>query len=239
MLGDSRYSEEDVLAAIEHLRVEGGKKYRADTLDASREFFSGDATGNWEPSNVFGGKEVLLLGTGPGVEQHKGAIEAYIEERSPVVVALNTQSAVKQTLIDFRVACHPVRLLADCSAYSSLPQPLITPAAMLPSDVLNELKNLEKLDFGLVVKKDTFKFDDTSCIIPSSLVINYALAVITSGKASNIKMAGFDGYSADDPRNFEMNSILKLYSSNVNSLALTSITPTRYEIDTISVYGLV
>lgn len=41
MLADSRYSDEDVLAVIEHLRIEGGKKYSADTLDAARHFYRG------------------------------------------------------------------------------------------------------------------------------------------------------------------------------------------------------
>lgn len=35
MLGDSRYSEEDVLAAINHLKVEGGKKFSFNALDAT------------------------------------------------------------------------------------------------------------------------------------------------------------------------------------------------------------
>ena len=238
MMGDSRYSEEDILAAIEHLKLEGGKKFKLDTLDSTREFYIGEPRGSWNPTDIFEGKEVLLLGTGPGVAEHRTALESYITKNNPVVIALNTQSSIAQSLIAFRVACHPVRLLADCSAHAQLPQPLITPASMLPDDVLDALKDKKLLDYGLSIESDTFSFGSQSSVLPTSLVICYALSAITAGKASKLLMAGFDGYSADDPRNSEMNKLLKLYASQEQALELLSVTPTRYEIKSQSIYGL-
>lgn len=239
MMGDSRYSEEDILAAIEHLKLEGGKKFKLDTLDSTREFYNGEPRGSWNPADIFEGKEVLLLGTGPGVAEHRAALESYIAKNNPVVIALNTQSSIAQSLIAFRVACHPVRLLADCSAHAELPQPLITPASMLPDDVLDSLKGKKLLDYGLSIESDRFSFGEHSSVLPTSLVICYVLAAITAGKASKLLMAGFDGYSADDPRNSEMNKLLKLYASQEQALELLSVTPTRYEIKSQSIYGLI
>ena len=238
MLGDSRYSEEDILAAINHLKVEGGKKFSLNTLDATREFYNGEPRGTWSPTELFAGKKVLLLGTGPGVAEHRLALESYIKAEKPIVVALNTQSAVEQSLIDVRVACHPIRLLADCEAHTKLPQPLITPASMLPADVLSSLGDKPLLDYGLSVTANTFEFEAKASVLPTSLVICYALAAITAGGAAKIMMAGFDGYAADDPRNSEMNKLLQLYSANSAALELLSVTPTRYEIKSQSIYGL-
>lgn len=238
MLGDSRYSEEDILAAINHLKLEGGKKFSHNTLDATRDFYKGEPRGNWSPADLFAGKDVLLLGTGPGVAAHRVALEAYIQARKPVVVALNTQSSIAQSLIDVRVACHPIRLLADCEAHTQLPQPLITPASMLPADVLAALSGKHLLDYGLSVKSNCFEFDKRTCVLPTSLVICYALAAITAGGASKIMMTGFDGYGADDPRNAEMNKLLQLYASSKGALSLVSVTPTRYQITSLSIYGL-
>ncbi|WP_372737913.1 aldolase catalytic domain-containing protein [Neptunomonas sp.] len=238
MLNDTRYSEEDILATIKHLKDEGGKKFSLNTLDASRHFYNGVPRGSWNPKEFFLGKKVLLLGTGPGVDTYRNAIENYIYEHKPIVVALNTQSGIAQSLVDIRVACHPIRLLADCEAHTKLPQPLITPASMLPEDVLASLKDKELLDYGLSIKADTFEFGDKFSTLPNSLVICYALAVITAGGASKIMMAGFDGYGADDPRNSEMNKLLKLYGQSNCSLELVSVTQTRYEMVTHSIYGL-
>ena len=239
MMGDSRYSEEDILAAIEHLKVEGGKKFKLDTLDSTREFYKGEPRGSWSPADVFADKEVLLLGTGPGVAEHRTALEAYIAKNNPIVIALNTQSSIAQSFISYRVACHPVRLLADCNAHAELPQSLITPASMLPDDVLYALKEKELLDYGLSIESGKFTFGKNSSSLPTSLVICYALSVIAAGKASKLLMAGFDGYGADDPRNSEMNKLLKLYGSQEGALELLSVIPTRYEIRSQSIYGLV
>jgi 4-hydroxy 2-oxovalerate aldolase len=238
MLGDSRYSEEDILAAINHLKVEGGKKFSLNTLDATRHFYSGAPRGSWNPKELFEKKHVLLLGTGAGVAEHRTALENFIKTNKPLVVALNTQSGVAQSLIDVRVACHPIRLLADCETHTQLPQPLITPASMLPTDVLSSLKSKNLFDYGLSVKPNSFEFGENASVLPTSLVICYALAAITAGGAESILMAGFDGYGADDPRNAEMNQLLKLYASSSESLELISITPTRYELKSKSVYGL-
>ena len=238
MLSDSRYDEEDILAVIQHLRVEGGKSFSLNTLDSARHFYRGDPTGNWQPREFFENSKVLLLGTGPGVAEHRDALIAFIKEQKPIVVALNTQSAVDADLINFRVACHPVRLLADCEAHTKLPQPLITPYSMLPRDVKASLGDKEILDFGLNVFPDTFKFESHSCTVPTSLVVAYALAVATAGGASQVFMAGFDGYGADDPRNAEMDRLLSVYKKTEGASPILAITPTRYRIDAASVYAL-
>jgi 4-hydroxy 2-oxovalerate aldolase len=238
MLSDSRFSEEDVLAAIDHLRLEGGKKFSLHTLDAARHFYIGEPKGKWSPKAKFTGRKVLLLGTGPGVENHRTALEQYINRHKPIVLALNTQSSIDAGLIDIRLACHPVRLLADCEAHVNLPQPLITPFSMLPQDVQESLQNKDVLDYGLTVKPNTFEFLDSHCTLPTSLVVAYALAVVTSGKAEQIFLAGFDGYGADDPRSAEMRNLLETYLSSDQALPLTAITPTRYGLPSLSVYAL-
>jgi 4-hydroxy 2-oxovalerate aldolase len=237
MLGDTRYSDEDILAAINHLKVEGGKKFSFNELDATRHFYQGDVKGNWHPEVLLAGREVLILGAGPGVAEHKVAIESYIKTKRPIVIALNTQSAVSQELIELRVACHPVRLLADCDAHTLLPQPLVTPASMLPVDVIESLKGKELLDFGLTVKSTGFEYAATNAVLPNSLVISYALAIANSGKATRILLAGFDGYGAGDPRTKEMQKVLEAYKDS-DAVDVISVTPSNYTIPTLSIYAM-
>ncbi|BCN93944.1 hypothetical protein THMIRHAM_17290 [Thiomicrorhabdus immobilis] len=238
MLSDSRYNDEDVLAVIEHLKSEGGKRFNLSTLEAARHFFSGEPTGTWQPASVLSNREVLILGAGPSVKQHRRAIESYIKAKQPFVIALNTQKNIDESLINIRAACHPIRLLADCSEHVKLSQPLATPFHMLPDDVRAELKNKKTLDFGLTIQACQFSFDSTNCTLPNSLVVAYALAIATSGQAKSIYLAGFDGYSADDLRKKETDEVFNLYQKHQDALSLQSITPTLYEIPSISVYAL-
>nr|WP_255316807.1 hypothetical protein [Nesterenkonia sp. Act20] len=240
MLNDARYDEEDVLSVIGHLRVEGGAKFDVQTMDAARQFYGEDAKGSWNPQSLFKDRDVLLLGTGPGVADHQLALESFIKEHKPFVVALNTQTSVSSELIDVRVASHPIRLLADAEEHVRLPQPLIAPYSMLPQDAKDALGNKEVLDFGLRVQPDTFSFGDTHCVAPTSLVMAYAFAVIASGKAKSLHLAGFDGYPGEDARNEEMNSVVRRYTEEETSVQLTSITPTKYDVDVQkSVYGMI
>mgnify|MGYP000639093590 CR=1 FL=1 len=239
MLADSRYKEEDILSVIEHLKITGGKKFNLDTLESARHFFSGKPKGSWQPKNVLADKIVLILGSGPGVSQHKKVIEDFIQDKKPYVIALNTQQSVSESLIDIRAACHPLRLLADCHEYIQFPQPLVTPVHMLPNGVQEELSEKNIYDFGLEIIPEVFSFDTEYCTLPSSLVIAYALAIATSGLASRILLAGFDGYSADDPRRQEIDSIFHLYQKSEDAIELLAITPTKYDIPVASVYGLI
>ena len=238
MLGDSRYDEEDIFAVIDLLRTEGGKKFSFNTLSGARLFYQGEPCGNWDPSKVMKGREVLILGTGPGVAAHRPALEAFIHRTRPLVIALNTQMAIDCELIDMRIACHPVRLLADAETHTRLPQPLITPVSQLPNSLRSELGDKELLDFGLGIMPGRFEFHETHCITPSSLVLAYALAAATSGRASRILMAGFDGYPAGDKRNDEMNQILHGFTEAAPRSALLSVTPSAYELQQKSIYGL-
>lgn len=236
MLQDSRYSDEDVLAVIDHLRIEGGKKFSLDTLESSRHFYSGELKGGWKPYSVLHGREILVIGAGPSVSKYKSAIENYINRFKPYVIALNTESSLQQKFIDARAACHPVRLMADCHQHSNLPQPLITPYSMLPNDVQEEIGNKEVFDYGLSVEPDHFVFAETFCTLPNSLVFFYVLAVANSGCASSIRLVGFDGYSAGDCRNSEMEHALRQYQQSIG-ISLCSLTPTRYDMPTKSIFG--
>jgi len=238
MQGDARFSPEDILAVINHLRRAGGKNFNHETLNNARHFYHGEVKGSWNPQPIFNDKNVLILGTGPGVAEHRTAIESYIRKHHPLVLALNAQTTIAAELINYRIACHPVRLLADCEALVNLPQPLITPYSMLPTNVQEALEKKEILDFGLKVQSNTFKFAETHCTAPSSLVMAYAFAVATSGKANTIYLAGFDGYLGDDPRNSEMNTIVKQFQTSNAAIPLIALTPSNYDVEKISIYGI-
>lgn len=237
MLGDSRYSEVDILAAIEHLKLVGGKKFSTSTLESSRQFYSGTPRGTWSPKEAINERNVLILGTGPSVQEHRIAIEQFIRQHKPFVIALNTQKDLDQQLIDIRAACHPVRLLADCDEHLTLPQPLVTPLSMLPAPIQDKLSTKKVLDFGLNVVPNCFEFNEQYATLPTSLVVAYALAIASSGNAKAVLLAGFDGYGADDPRNAEMDTLIDTYRASSNSKDLVSITPTRYHVKQISVYA--
>ncbi len=238
MIIDTRYNEEDIVSVIDHLKERGGDKFNPDVLETARHFYSDEEKGTWEPEKVIKNNNVLIIGAGPSTARHRKVIESYVKKCNPFVIALNTQKSIDENLINARAACHPVRMLADCNEYLNLAQPLIAPASMLPENIKQKLPQEKIFDFDIHVNAESFKFNSNNCIVPSLLVLSYALAIATSGKAKKILLAGFDGYGADDPRRKEVDNIFNLYRKAKGSVDFLSITETQYEIPVKSIYGL-
>ena len=238
MMTDPRYKEEDIISVIEHLGSKGGNKYSKNILGESRNYYSQSPKGNWSPVELFYDREVMLIGSGPEASIHKRAIEAYITDKKPLVMALNAQSLITNDLIDVRIACHPLRLLTDFEKLINLSKPLITPLSSLPDNVLDTDKIINILDYGLGVQNNKNIYNENFCILTSPLVLSYALAVASSGKAKRILLAGFDGYSADDPRRIENDLIFQVHKDTDLAVNLLSVTPTLYNIESTSIYAL-
>ena len=239
MISDTRYDEEDIISVINYLKEQGGKGFNPDVLETARHFYSGNAQGAWKPEEAIKNNNVLIIGPGPSSTNHCEAVESYIKTHNPFVIALNTKKSINEKLINVRAACHPIRILADCHEYLNLPQPLIIPASMLPNNVKQKLSQKELFDFDITIDVNGFVFNDSNCTLPNLLVLSYALAIATSGKARKILLAGFDGYGADDPRRKEVDNLFNLYQKTKDSVDFFSITETRYEIPIQSIYGMI
>ncbi|NOR62221.1 MAG: aldolase [Rhodobacteraceae bacterium] len=238
MLVDTRYDNEDILAVIDHLRDTDGNKYSRKSLDAARNYYRSALDGDWEAVESFAAREVLVLGPGPSAKKYSKAIEAFIDKHKPIVLALNTTTPIAQDYINLRIASHPVRLIADSETHTKQPQPLIVPVSALPETILAGLAGKQLLDFGLMVEPDTYEFHSRRCVAPLPLVLAYALAMVTSGDSKRIFLAGFDGYDGHDPRNEELEILLKQFKASSGVPPVISITPTAYKnVEVQSVFG--
>ncbi|KRA46877.1 aldolase catalytic domain-containing protein [Pseudoxanthomonas sp. Root630] len=238
MLSDPRYGEAEILSVIDHLRQVGGKKFRSDLMEQGRQASSGASSGGWRPDVSFRGRDVLIIGAGPSAAVHAPAIEDYVLRAKPIVMVLNTSEPVRAELVDYRVACHAFRLMADSHRYEVLGHRLIAPVGQMDDSLRDSLGGVEILDFGLSVESMAFEFRGDGAVVPTSLAIAYALAVCSSGHAKAIKLAGFDGFSSDDPRQIEMSELFAAYAAAEGAVPLESITPTSYKIPVTSVYAL-
>ena len=93
--------------------------------------YSGKCIGTWVPKKNILNKEVLILGTGPGVIKHRSTIEKYIKRKKPFVIGLNTQKSIDEKLINIRATCSAFRLLTDRKKYKSIKQPLVLPLVLV------------------------------------------------------------------------------------------------------------
>ena len=132
-------------------------------MQNSRTYYNEEIDGEWSPLNEFSNKDVLLLAPGESINIHKNAIQKFIKKYAPIVVALNILDSIEDELINYRIACHPIRIFSDLPKYKLFRQPLITPKKQL---IKWSKKSLEFkiLDFRIKVKENIFEFKTGSIV---------------------------------------------------------------------------
>ena len=159
-------------------------------------------------------------------------------DKKPFVIALNTTVSIDKKLIDVFAACHPLRLIADVELYRLLKSPLVVPVELLSQALRKKFKKLKLLNFGVGIKENSFQFHKKGAVVPRLYALAYALSIATSGQASKILLAGFDGFGAYDRRTKTIDEMISLYSSCKNSKQIVAVTPTSYNVPSLSIYAL-
>ena len=230
--------EIEMLDAIKQLKKKDGNKYDVNLVKSEFQKPIKLYKGNWSPKNKIKNKEVLLLSSGPKLNEYKKEIEKFITLKKPFVIALNTQVKINKKLIDLHVACNPLKLMAEAQQYKNITSPLVVPVSLLSNQIKEKLKKVKILDFGVGLKDNSFKFYNSCSNIPKLYTVAYALSIAASGKAKRIFLAGFDGYQKNDRRLKIIDEIFHNYSSAIGTVPVIAVTPSIYNIQKKSIYTL-
>ena len=199
MQNDLKLNSSEILASIENLK-EMEKFLTKVSLKLVTAYIIKKQQEHGDPYNLIKGKDVLIIGSGPGSINHSKAIENFIRKKKPFVIALNAQKSIDEKLINLRVCCYTLRIMSDTREFKKLSQPLVLPLDSLPKHQKNKFEKIKIYNYGLEIKKDKFVFMKNSTITPNALTISYALSIANSGKARKIFASGLDGYQVGDRR---------------------------------------
>ena len=227
----------EILEAIDQLKEGKGNKFDINLVRSEFQKPIELKKGKWSPKSKFKNKEVLMISNGPNLSLYKKEIEKYIEDRDPLVISLKPKVEINQKYIQYYVACNPLRIMGEVDLYK-IRKPLIIPNSLLDRKLKAKFKKVRLLDFGIGLKNNKFEFFDKCAFIPKLYNLAYALSLVTSGKAANILLAGFDGYGTDDRRTKIVNEIFLNYRSSKCSLQIFSVTPTTYNFSKKSIYTI-
>jgi len=233
ILSDKRYSKFNYLKIINNLKKNDTKKYNPFKFLTSINFFIGKPKGNWCPISLLNKKNILIVGPGDSVLKYRKVLEEFILKNKIYVICLNTTSNISNSLINLRVACHPLRILSDAFFHNNSKNDLVLPISMMTKKIYEKikLKNKKVFDYGLSIQqKNSIIIKKNYCVLPKPLAIGYSIAIAISGKADRVFLAGFDGYKIDDPHNDETNQIFEILRKKYNQNFLVSLTPTKYNI---------
>ena len=87
----------------------------------------GSQFGLWSAKDWSKDREVLVIGSGPSISKYINEIKQYIETNKPIVLCLNINQDIPESLVDSYIACHETRIAIELDLYADLTKPIILP----------------------------------------------------------------------------------------------------------------
>ena len=90
--------------------------------------------------NKVKGKNILLLASGPNLKKYRRKVEQFIRTKRPIVISLKPKTIINNKLIDYYIACNPLRIISEINLYNQIKKPFI-----IPKTLITKKKNKNKL----------------------------------------------------------------------------------------------
>ncbi len=238
LMADDRYTSAEKIAIIQHLAELSANSFDKSLYNTALVRHFADGAGTWNANQHFEDRDVLFVAAGPTSQHYARDILGFAESKNAALLTINTLPHIPADAVDGVVSVDQNRIRFEASQFQDLAKPVYAPVSCLPDDCQRELRGLDIRDFGLRVNRDHFELSETGCTLPHALSAIYGIALALQGGARQIYLAGFDGYSAGDPRQQEMIDCLELLRAHTAlDQRVTAITPTTYPVKQGSLYA--
>ena len=226
LLIDDRYNHDEIINIIYSLKNLKSVSYSPiklqNIIEEKINFKSA-----WNASGWCKNKNILILGQGQSIKKNKNLITNFIKKNKCKVISLNINERIESKFINKYVACNETRMLIDYRKYLKINNKLILPTDRLKK-ILGKSTPRKVKNYGMIIKKNSYKVFKNYCELPKSLVFGYAVSICIAGEAKKIYLAGFDGHKKNILLNNEFNNYIYFIKKELPSLNLISITPSYY-----------
>lgn len=229
------FSPERALDVIDYLAKIDARSFDKDLLNFTKEQFQFE--GQWIGNRWCEGREVIILGGGPSLEEHAQGVSFYIKKNNPLVISLAcSANSIDESLLDYYACANETKIAAEHWRYPSLEKPIFLSTGFFESVSGDKICKIDNIDYGLRVAKGCFDVHQSYCVIPSQSSAAYALAICILGKAKRVGLVGFDGLG-DEFSDQSMQEVFDLAVTG-RSLTLFALTPTKYHLEKRSLYAI-
>lgn len=227
ILTDSRYQKFDYNNIISNLKKIDATRFNPTELMYS--LFQKNFTKKKSMikyNNNFKLKKAYILGSNPLNFENKNIIEKKIISKNSFVLALNTTRHISEKLIDYRVISHPLRLVSENENLKKNDSKIILPQGILSNNVLRKIDKKRIFYHNLILKPNKYVFKNDYCILPNTMAITFAVAIMIKLRFKQIEFMGFDFRKNSTDNSLEIlngikNNFKKINFNYSNSFNLT------------------
>ena len=216
ILSSNKYSNDFITKIIENLTQQKSDIFKEDYLN-NQIYKIKDSEGNFEAQNYLKGKKVLIIGSGDSGNKELKKVEEFIKKYKPTVISLNINPYIKNKYIDFYLSCFDFRVFFELSEILKKNKPIIIPLNRFKNNLKFDLKKEKIIDYGLVVKENSFKSYSNHCEIDKPLALTYALAFCKIANPIKISLAFIDGYKDDIKENKYLFKIISKFQKQMSN----------------------
>ena len=230
---NTNFNNKDIISVINYLSKNNGYKYLPDKIKVSN--YNNKSFDNARNiNNIFKNKNLLILGPGKELENHKSYLEKYIIKSKPIVLSATLNDTINRKLIDYYITSNFVKNKQPININKFKNRKFI-----LPFSSLETIPSSKKfINYELVYNPNKIVIKNKFAFLPSDKSLIYALAISVISSAANTFVIGFDGYNIDDVRRFEINQALELFKEKNFLINTYSLTPTSHNFKLKSLYTL-
>lgn len=226
MLERETYSAIERVTVIEELGRKSASRFSENALEMDGDWFTSPGTTSPEIRELFKAKNLLLVGSGPSVEQYMPEIRRTADELDLTVWIIGP--GMPEIEAAYRIISHPASILSRPEALQS-GATNVGPFSQLASKIPTNLSGLGYLSIDLALSTTDFGFNGDRVSAGSARSSIVALALLAGLSPDSIFVAGFDGFPSGDRRNHEFSEALRRLQES--GKVLFSLTPTAFEIE--------
>jgi 4-hydroxy 2-oxovalerate aldolase len=230
---DTNFNKNDIFNVINYLSKNNGNIFSPDKIKNSvnkKKIFHNVKY----IKNIFKNKDLLILGPGEELENHKSYLENYIIKYKPIVLSGTLKDTINKKLIDYYVTSNFVKNNQSRNLKFFRNKNLILPFSTLDSVSYGK----KFINYELVYEPNKLAIKNKFSILPSDKSLIYALAISVISNPSNTFIIGFDGYSINDIRRLEINKALDLFHEKKYLTNTYSLTRTSHNLKLKSLYTI-
>lgn len=179
---------------------------------------------------IFTNKEVVIVAQTETSKSLSFAIEDYIADKDAVLTVINYPSNDFNLNFHYCFVSHNKKHRQQRDQKNEYDYKIVAPKARYSDDATSI-----DIDYAVSVAPGEFSAQNNGCKIPADLTFAYAIAFSVAAGANKISLVGFEGYDLKDPRQKEMELVLRhILALDVE---LVSLHKTPYSIREVSIFA--
>ena len=244
MLSDKRYSKKDYLKAINYLKNNTAKNFNPFTLLSAFNIYRF----NKKTVNKFQRNELeikkfnqaLILGPGGTVKKIRNVLIKRLRKTNLLVLCLNNSKPIRNDFIHYRAFSHPMRIFSNLNYFKHSKNKLLVPYSCFSKNIQSFFNKQNLIDYGIEIKKKlTIKRNYVTINSPLSLI--YSISFLISRNINKIYLAGFDGFSKDEPNQDSTFEILESFKKmkKFKKVQLMTLTSTKLNLKKVNINQII